>query len=111
MCRYAEDLAPMLKILSGYKAELLNLDSNVDVSGLKVYYLEDDGGFPLITPVHSDLRRAQKSLLRMLKDRFNVEVRKAELPNMFHSLLIWTNSMAGEPSSKSFSAELVQVCL
>ena len=109
MCRHAEDLAPMLKILAEGNVDKLNLDSPVDISKIKFYYLEDDGGFPLITPVHGELKRAQRSLLKMFQDKYNAQVVKANLPNLYYSLLIWTNSMAGEPTSKPFSAELVQV--
>ena len=112
MCRFAEDLAPMLKILA--KPETLprlKLDAPVNLSQLKVYYLEDDGGFPLITSVHPELRRAQARLLDTLTEELGVTVTKAELPNMFYSLPIWTESMASEPSMKKFSAELVQVTM
>ena len=107
MCR----LAPMLKILA--KPETLprrKFDTRVDLSKLRVYYLEDDGGFrfPLITSVHPELRRAQARLLDTLRE-LGMTVTKAELPNMFYSLPIWTESMASEPSMKKFSAELVQV--
>jgi hypothetical protein len=35
-------------VLAGQeKAHLLGLDQTVDVSSLKFYYAEDDGGFPL----------------------------------------------------------------
>ena len=109
MCRFAEDLAPMLKILA--KPETLprlKLDARVDFSKLRVYYLEDDGGFPLITSVHPELRQAQARLLDTLRE-LGMTVTRAKLPNMFYSLPIWTESMASEPSMKKFSAELVQV--
>ena len=110
MCRYAEDLTPMLKILARPESlSRLRLDSAVDLTKVRVFYLEDDGGFPLITSVHSELRRAQSRLLDMLRGELGVEVVRAKLPNMFYSLPIWTESMASEPTMKSFCAELVQV--
>lgn len=36
MCRYATDLAPLLKVLAGENASMLNLDAKVDISKLKV---------------------------------------------------------------------------
>ena len=110
MCRFAADLAPMLKIMAKPESlPRLKLDARVNLSKLRVYYLEDDGGFPLITSVHPELRRAQARLLDMLRAELGVRVSRAELSNMFYSLPIWTESMASEPTMKKFSAELVQV--
>ena len=52
MARHASDLLPMLQILAEDKAPLLELDKVVDLDKLRVFWLEDDGGFPVITPVH-----------------------------------------------------------
>ena len=52
MARHATDLLPMLQILAEDNAPQLQLESEVDLDKLRVYWLEDDGGFPVITPVH-----------------------------------------------------------
>ena len=52
MARHAIDLLPMLQILAEDNAPQLKLESEVDLGKLRVYWLEDDGGFPVITPVH-----------------------------------------------------------
>ena len=52
MARHAIDLLPMLQILAEDNAPQLQLESEVDLGKLRVYWLEDDGGFPAITPVH-----------------------------------------------------------
>ena len=52
MARHAIDLLPMLQILAEDNAPQLQLESEVDLGKLRVYWLEDDGGFPVITPVH-----------------------------------------------------------
>lgn len=36
MCRFAEDLIPLLKVIAGKNADFLNLDSKVDITKLKV---------------------------------------------------------------------------
>ena len=36
MCRFAEDLGPILQVLAGKNADLLKLQSKVDISKLKV---------------------------------------------------------------------------
>ena len=109
MCRHAEDLAPMLTLLAGDRAALLQLERPVSLRNLKFYFLPQDGGFPLVSPLQSDLGRAQASLLQAFRDKWGVEVEQADLPGFYHSLLIWTNSMASEPTMKPFCAELTQV--
>lgn len=36
MCRYADDLKPLLRVIAGKEVDMLNLDSKVDISKLKV---------------------------------------------------------------------------
>ena len=108
MCRHAEDLSPMLQVLAGERAELLNLQQPVDISELKFYFLPDDGGFPLVSPVQSDLRQAQARLLQRFREKWSVRTELANLPDFYHSLLIWTNSMSSEPTMEPFCAELAE---
>ena len=112
MCRHAEDLAPMLAVLAGEKAAShLQLDLPVSLKEVKLYFLPHDGGFPLLSPVQADLRRAQARLLQAFRDKWGLRVERANLPGFYHSLLIWTNSMASEPTMEPFCAELTQVGL
>ena len=53
MCRYAEDLIPLLTSLSRpEKLEILKLSEPVDLRKLKIYYMLDNGGGYLETRVH-----------------------------------------------------------
>jgi len=108
LCRYAEDLIPCLKVLvKPEKRDLLRLDEPVDISKLKVYYMTDDGGFPLITPVDSELLEAQAKVVGALKQNFGIEAKKVNIRNMFWSFDIWSNKMLQTPEgSPSFSMEM-----
>ncbi|KAK7486620.1 hypothetical protein BaRGS_00022145 [Batillaria attramentaria] len=44
MCRYAEDLLPALKIMAGPGAAKLKLNTKVDISKVRVFSMDDDGG-------------------------------------------------------------------
>ena len=99
----------MLALLAGERASLLQLERPVSLRELKLYFLPHDGGFPLLSPVQSDLRRAQTRLLQAFRDKWGVKVEQANLPGFYHSLLIWTHSMASEPTMEPFCAELTQV--
>ena len=114
MARHATDLLPMLHILAEDNAPLLELETEVDLGKLRVFWLEDDGGFPVITPVHRsswssqssprstgsppspplfsrELREAQRNLVKALqKDHPSMQVERAPgLGDLFHSLPIW----------------------
>lgn len=60
LCRYASDLMPMFKVLlkdDVKKSNLLRLNERVDLRGIKLFYMENDGGDLLFSsPVHEDLR-------------------------------------------------------
>ncbi|XP_010330181.2 fatty-acid amide hydrolase 2 isoform X4 [Saimiri boliviensis] len=60
MCRYAEDLTPMLKVMAGPGIKRLKLDAKVHLKDLKFYWMEHDGGSFLISKVDQDLILAQK---------------------------------------------------
>uniref|UniRef100_UPI000E560464 fatty-acid amide hydrolase 2 n=1 Tax=Urocitellus parryii TaxID=9999 RepID=UPI000E560464 len=44
MCRYAEDLIPMLRVMAGPGIKKLKLDAKVHLQHLKFYWMEHDGG-------------------------------------------------------------------
>ncbi|KAF4523010.1 hypothetical protein B566_EDAN007440 [Ephemera danica] len=58
MARYAEDLRPMMRVLSGDHAALLRLDEKVDFTKLKVYYMEDAGHSLTVLPVEQSIKKA-----------------------------------------------------
>ena len=107
MSRFASDLLPLFKVL--LKPDLtidLKLDQPVDLKTLKVFYMEDDGGSPLTTKVHSELRTIQNELISRWQKTHGVTPVKLELKKMYYSALIWSNMMASEPSAPSFGQEL-----
>ncbi|XP_047297819.1 fatty-acid amide hydrolase 2 isoform X11 [Homo sapiens] len=63
MCRYAEDLAPMLKVMAGPGIKRLKLDTKVHLKDLKFYWMEHDGGSFLMSKVDQDLIMTQKKLI------------------------------------------------
>ena len=63
MSRYASDLMPMLKVMLKPNLNLdLKLDEPVNLRNIKMYYMKDDGGNPIVSPVHSELVEAQKKV-------------------------------------------------
>lgn len=90
MCRYADDLVPMLKGMAGLKACELGLDEEVDLSYLKIYTVHESY-FPLLTtkPVDSELVELQKQVCNFLEEHFCATVRDAGIKSFKYSPLIW----------------------
>ena len=88
---------------------MLRLDEEVDMKKVKFYFMSSDGGFPLTSSVHKDLKLIQEKLLKSFEKAFGVQPKKADLPEMYHSLMIWSNAMASEKKAPPFAAELAEL--
>ena len=107
MCRSAEDLAPLLSVLTGPEgASRLRLGEPVRPAGLRVLYAEDDGGSPLVSPVHPELRTAMRNLLAGFRREFGVSAERVDLPELYHSIDIWMAGMKAETAAPSFCSHL-----
>ncbi|XP_034654757.1 fatty-acid amide hydrolase 2-A [Drosophila subobscura] len=106
MSRFAEDLRPMLKIMSGEKAEQLNLDKKVDLSKMKFFYQESDGGGRLVSSVDADLRQAMQRVVQHLSAKFgSKQVERIQLPEFRQSAAIWFANMRDD-SGHGFAFQL-----
>lgn len=105
MSRFACDLKPMLKIMSGKNAELLNLDEPVNLSSLKYFYQENDGGAYFVSPVDYDLRVAMDKVIRHLQIALKAKPQRVKLAKLKDSLSIWMANMKGE-NEPSFAEQL-----
>ncbi|XP_015113822.1 fatty-acid amide hydrolase 2 [Diachasma alloeum] len=105
MCRFATDLKPILKILAGENAEKLDLNAKVDLSKLKFYYMEDDGGQFLVSPVSKDIKLAMSKLLYTLEIAHNVKAEKIKIKKFKKGLALWFANMTS-PEGKDFAWEL-----
>ena len=94
MCRYADDLVPMLKAMAGPKAYELGLDEKVDLSYLKVYTVHESH-FPLLTStlVNSELMERQDQVCSFLKESFGATVQDAGIKSFRYSPFIWVAMM------------------
>lgn len=96
MSRFACDLKPMLKILSGKNAELLALDEPVNLSTIKFFYQENDGGSNFITPVDYDIRTALDKVIRHLQIALKAKPQRVKITKLKNSLSIWLANMKDE---------------
>nr|XP_033341813.1 fatty-acid amide hydrolase 2 [Megalopta genalis]XP_033341823.1 fatty-acid amide hydrolase 2 [Megalopta genalis]XP_033341832.1 fatty-acid amide hydrolase 2 [Megalopta genalis]XP_033341838.1 fatty-acid amide hydrolase 2 [Megalopta genalis]XP_033341847.1 fatty-acid amide hydrolase 2 [Megalopta genalis] len=105
MCRYAQDLKPTLKVLANKNAYLLRLNENVDISKIKFYYMEEDGGQYLTSPVDPEIKTAMRDVIRYLKMAHKVNATKVDIKKMKKSITLWTANMTCK-DEKNFLYEL-----
>ncbi|XP_017574263.1 fatty-acid amide hydrolase 2-B [Pygocentrus nattereri] len=94
MCRYAEDLLPMLRIMAGANADKLSLSSDVDLKKLRFFTVVDDGGSPLTSPVDKQLVEAQRKVAQRLEADLGVKVKEISFPQLKYSYQIWDTFLA-----------------
>ncbi|XP_037954495.1 fatty-acid amide hydrolase 2-A-like [Teleopsis dalmanni] len=93
MTRHAEDLKPMLKIIAGEKAAQLNLDESVDLSKVRYFFQENDGGGRLVSAVDDDLINGVRQVVQHLKNKLNVPVDRVQFEQFRQSAAIWFANM------------------
>lgn len=103
LCRRAEDLMPLMKILAGpagrdrWCIEMpLGDPGRVNLKKLTVYDIEDNG----YLDVSDDLREAQRRVARVLK-RLGAKVKKIKIEEFKKSFDIWA-SMLSQATKTSF---------
>ncbi|XP_070710396.1 fatty-acid amide hydrolase 2-B [Pempheris klunzingeri] len=94
MCRYAEDLVPMLKIMAGPNAHMLSLETNVDLKKLRFFTVPHDGGSLMAHPVSKELMEIQRKVVERLEADLGVEVQEVRFPGFRYGFQIWDTYMA-----------------
>ena len=103
LARRAEDLAPLLRVLAGPEVRALREEpSEVDLSGLTVVTIADNGSID----VAPELREAQARAAEALAAR-GARIHTAHVSGLRHSLEIWS-SMLDAANCPSFSSLLGQ---
>lgn len=93
MSRYATDLLPMLKVLACDKVNHLKLDERVNVTKLKYYYMDDDSGSVLVSPVEKEIKEALHKVIKYFDKAHNAHTQKVSLSKMKYSMAIWFAKM------------------
>ncbi|KAM5128081.1 fatty-acid amide hydrolase 2 isoform 2-T2 [Callospermophilus lateralis] len=94
MCRYAEDLIPMLRVMAGPGIKRLKLDAKVHLQHLKFYWMEHDGGSLLMSKVDQDLILAQRKVVAHLENILGASVQHVKLKEMKYSFQLWITMMS-----------------
>lgn len=89
MTRYACDLSPMLKVLAGPKASKLRLDEPVDLSKLKIFYVEELGD-PLASACNADILKGIRDAILHLTQKYKVAAEKVFIEEFKHGMFLWS---------------------
>ncbi|XP_068164379.1 fatty-acid amide hydrolase 2-A-like [Antennarius striatus] len=93
MCRYAEDLLPMLKIMAGPNTDMLSLNTKVDLKKLRFFTIPDNCGSSMTSPVCKDLIDIQRKVVERLETDLGVKVQEVRLLELRYSPQIWESYM------------------
>ncbi|CAG9864822.1 unnamed protein product [Phyllotreta striolata] len=93
MCRRAEDLAPLLKIIAGGKSAKLRLDEPVDVKKIKWYYQDNDTGSRLVSPVAPEIKELFGKVAKHLEKAYGIQATKVNYRRFSKSGPMWFANM------------------
>lgn len=100
MSRFATDLIPLLKVMAPDQAKTLQLDRKVDITKLKYYFMEDDGGGALVSPVDPEIKEAIRKIVAFLKKSHGVTAERVNLPLLKQSMTLWFAKMRAPGDSQ-----------
>src|SRR5687767_3900515 len=75
------------------KLSQLRLDEPVDLSSIRVYYMEDDGGSFVTLSVSSEMRSALKQSVQFLGDEYKIPITPVNFSHMKQSMLLWLHAL------------------
>ncbi|XP_043501542.1 fatty-acid amide hydrolase 2-like [Polistes fuscatus] len=95
ICKLAEDLTPMLKVLVGDKISMLKLDEPVDVTNLRIFYQKSSGDIRT-SKVCSSMRSAFKRTIEYFEEITKTPATKIKIPGSEYSFKLWRYWMTQE---------------
>ncbi|CAG2178108.1 unnamed protein product [Oppiella nova] len=105
-CRYAVDLKPMLKVMSGSNASKLKLDKTVDFNTIKVYYMEGHNN-PGISPLQPEVRQSLNQCVDYLRNKCR-DCERIYLKELELGFDIWMCAMT-DPTAPALEQELANL--
>uniref|UniRef100_A0A6P7H3G0 Fatty-acid amide hydrolase 2-like n=1 Tax=Diabrotica virgifera virgifera TaxID=50390 RepID=A0A6P7H3G0_DIAVI len=108
MCRRAEDLLPLLKVISGPESTKLRLDEPVDVKKLKWFYQDNDSGSFMVSPVSREIRELFVKISQHLDKAYNIKATKVNYKKFAKSGPMWFANMKS-PNGPTFDQHLADM--
>ncbi|CAJ0962849.1 unnamed protein product, partial [Mesorhabditis belari] len=107
ICRFAEDLSIMLKVMGGKAAVDLRLDEPVQMRKLKIFYMEGLNT-PLVENLHDDMKYSLQRAVKYFVRKYDLTSIRVDLPLAHLAVEYFLVSMytEGEPTFKEHLADL-----
>uniref|UniRef100_A0A7E4ULY4 Amidase domain-containing protein n=1 Tax=Panagrellus redivivus TaxID=6233 RepID=A0A7E4ULY4_PANRE len=103
MCRYAKDLAPLLRVLCGKEvADKLKLGQKVELNKCKFFYMEGINT-PLSEPVNHEVIGALRKAVKYFETKYDHPVYRVDLPKAHHAGIIFRISFTDRKAVDLFS--------
>ncbi|KAK4873935.1 hypothetical protein RN001_013295 [Aquatica leii] len=94
ICRRAEDLLPIFKIIVNKEAEpKLKLDEKVNVKNIKFYYQDSDIKGVMVSPIQPEIKNLFKKITIYLKKAHKIETQKVTIERLRNSVSMWMTGM------------------
>ncbi|XP_033113290.1 fatty-acid amide hydrolase 2-A-like [Anneissia japonica] len=106
MCRYAEDLEPMLRIMAGEESiKELNLEKRVNIKKLRFFSIDEGGEEYLVSRIDPQLRQSQENVIQYFESEYGIEVNRIKPHRFKYSTAIWSAKMSSS-DTETFNALL-----
>ncbi|XP_071955028.1 fatty-acid amide hydrolase 2-A-like [Antedon mediterranea] len=106
MCRYAEDLEPLLRIMAEEEnIKHLDLGKSVNIKKLRFFSIEDGGEEYLVSRLNPQLKQAQENVINYLESEYGVEVSRIKPHRFKYSTGLWSAKMV-TTDNESFNSLL-----
>lgn len=92
--KHAEDLLPVLSVLVGDNAHLLQLDQDVFLTKLRYFYLDTDVGGAFVSPVDPEIRLAGQRVIDYLEDHYGVHVARLDIPALQDMFALFSQAVS-----------------
>lgn len=109
LCRRADDLLPILKVLTGpTKAQELRLDEGIEIKKLKFFYQDSDTGSFCVSPVNREIKELFAKVSVYLDKAHNIQMKRVCIKRFVKSMAIWFANMKA-PSGPTFQDQLANL--
>lgn len=101
MCRYADDLPLLTRVLSGKSAEKVPFQTKVNFRKVKIFYMEEFPG--LLLSATNDIKAAVRTAVKHFEDQYGITATKLSIPELQYGFYMWECKLleAGGPPFKN----------
>ncbi|XGW19385.1 hypothetical protein V3C99_003314 [Haemonchus contortus] len=80
ICRFAEDIPLLVKVMGGDRVPSLNLDEPVSMRKLRIFYMEGITEVPMMQPLSWDMRTTLRKAVGYFERKYDLVAHRMDLP-------------------------------